>query len=142
MLRLSMAQGMHVTRRDVGRKDAMSETTKLALAVVVAAVILIGGYVAYSEFARARDVDQAQQSLDAFRQHAQETVADARRVAQVSQDQQTLYQRREWERRRLAANQRCVGGSVVEIQGSVYTQLGSIADPIHCSGDVADRPLR
>ncbi|MGC1548995.1 MAG: hypothetical protein WA777_10740 [Rhodanobacter sp.] len=46
------------------------------------------------------------------------------------------------EREMLAPNQRCVGGSVIQVDGSSYTQLGSIDYPIHCVGRVADRPLR
>lgn len=42
----------------------------------------------------------------------------------------------------LRPDERCVGGAVIEVRGNVYTQLGSIAEPVHCVGRVADRPLR
>lgn len=42
----------------------------------------------------------------------------------------------------LAANQQCVGGAVVQVDGSTYTQVGSISAPVHCAGRRADRPLR
>ncbi|MGH8159566.1 MAG: hypothetical protein ACREPQ_15695 [Rhodanobacter sp.] len=46
------------------------------------------------------------------------------------------------QRRTLASNQHCYGGVVIEQSGSTYTQLGTIGAPIHCSGSLADRPLR
>jgi hypothetical protein len=120
----------------------MDATTKLALAVVAAAVILVVGYVGYNEYARARDVDQAQQALDAFRSNAQQAVDESRRAAQVGEQQREAYQRWQQARRRLAVNQRCVAGAVVQVDGNTYTQLGTIAQPIHCQGDYADQPLR
>ena len=75
--------------------------------------------------------------LDAFRQNAQQTADRARSEAQASAQQQTIYQWREQERRRLALNQRCVGGAVVQIDRSAYTQLGTLAQPIN----LADQPL-
>ncbi|RUL78765.1 hypothetical protein [Dyella choica] len=120
----------------------MDGSTKLAFAVVAAAVILIGGYIAYNEFSRARDVGQAQQALDTFRQNAQQVVYQGRQDAQVSAQRQAAYQQWQQERRRLALNQRCVDGAVVQIEGSSYTQLGTLAQPIHCSGRLADQPLR
>lgn len=42
----------------------------------------------------------------------------------------------------LAPDQRCVGGAVIEVHGNVYTQLGSISQPVHCVGRRADRVLR
>jgi endonuclease/exonuclease/phosphatase (EEP) superfamily protein YafD len=45
-------------------------------------------------------------------------------------------------RRTLATDQRCVGGVVIQVDGSAYTQLGSIQNPVHCDAYGADRPLR
>lgn len=127
----------------------MDDSSKLGLAVVAAAAILVGGYVAYNEYARARDVDQAQQVLDQLRQSGQHVVDQYQQSVQQVQTarwQETIYdwERRQdaLERRHLAPNQRCVGGSVVQVQGNVYTQLGTIAQPIHCDGVYADQPLR
>lgn len=120
----------------------MDSTTKLAVAVVAAAVILVCGYVAYGEYSRSRDIDQAQQALDALRQNAQQAVEQGRRVVQVSEQQQAAEQAWQQHRRRLAVNQRCVGGVVIQVQGNTYTQLGTIAQPVHCSGGFADQPLR
>jgi hypothetical protein len=120
----------------------MEDSTKLAIAIIVSAVILVGGYIAYNEYARSRDIGQAQQALDAFRQNAQQLAYEERRSAQASAEQQAANQRWELSRRRLTSNQRCVAGAVVQIQGTSYTQLGTISQPIHCAGNFADQPLR
>ena len=120
----------------------MDSTTKLAVAVVAAAVILVCGYVAYNEHVRARDVDEAQQALDAFRQNAQQAVEQGQRAVRVSEQQREADLWRELDRARLGVDQRCIGGVVIQVQGNAYTQLGTISHPVHCSGDFADQPLR
>lgn len=45
-------------------------------------------------------------------------------------------------RRRLAADQRCVAGVVIVAHGSTYSDLGTVGNPVKCSGGYADRPLR
>lgn len=45
-------------------------------------------------------------------------------------------------RRRLGAGQRCVGGVVVVVDGSNYSQLGTVGNPVRCSGGYADRAIR
>ena len=120
----------------------MDSTTKLAVAVVAAAVILVCGYVVYNEHVHARDMDEAQQALDAIGQNARRAVEQGQRAVQVSEQQSAAEQAWQRERRRLAMNQRCVGGVVIQVQGNAYTQLGSIAQPVHCSGELADQPLR
>lgn len=45
-------------------------------------------------------------------------------------------------RYRLASDQRCYGGAVIQIRGNVYTQIGDAARPVHCVGDYADSPPR
>jgi hypothetical protein len=51
-------------------------------------------------------------------------------------------QRVQLARRQLASNQRCVGGVVVVVSGSSYSQLGTVGDPVRCNGRYADRPIR
>lgn len=48
----------------------------------------------------------------------------------------------DWSRYRLADDQRCVGGAVVEVHGTDYRQIGTISEPVHCDSGYADRPLR
>ncbi len=120
----------------------MDAVSKLALAVVASAVILVGGYVGYHEYARARDMQQAQDALDQLRQNGAQAVAQARQSALAQQEQQLAYQRWLQARRQLALDQRCVDGAVVQIQGNSYTQVGTIEHPVHCNGRYADQPLR
>ena len=61
-----------------------------------------------------------------------------RTVAQLRWVQLAAYRHQ----RMLASNQRCVGGVVVQVDGATYTQLGSISNPVHCSGQYADRAIR
>lgn len=82
-----------------------------------------------------RAQDQAQRQLAQVSEQAV-------RAAQEQVQQQAAYQRWLLERRRLQPGQQCVGGVVVQVYGNAYTQLGTIAQPVHCSGDFADQPLR
>lgn len=76
------------------------------------------------------------QQAEAQRQLAERQRAWDQRRQQVRDDQNGLAARR------LSANQRCVGGVAVQVDGTTYTQMGSIANPVHCSGSYTDRPLR
>jgi hypothetical protein len=67
--------------------------------------------------------------------------------AQSQQDaQQAAYRQRfqqlQVSNRTLGSNQRCIGGVVVQVVGDTYTQLGSIQNPVRCSGRFADREVR
>jgi hypothetical protein len=44
--------------------------------------------------------------------------------------------------RRLSPDMRCVGGVVIKVEGSTYSQVGTRAYPVRCSGRWADRPIR
>lgn len=100
--------------------------------LVVAGVATM--YVAQQQ-AVAQAQDQAQQRIAAISEQA-------RQDFEAGQRQQAAFQRSQLERRRLASNERCVGGAVVRVQGNAYTQLGTIGQPVHCSGDLADQSLR
>lgn len=95
----------------------------------------------------------AQQAAEQQAQAAQQWLSDqergfARATAQAEQaqaaQQQAQAQRSaaDLAARTLSADQRCYLGSVVEVHGSTFTQLGSISNPIHCAGNLADKPLR
>lgn len=45
-------------------------------------------------------------------------------------------------RYKLAGNQRCYGGVVVQVEGSTYTQVQSNDGITHCWNGYADRPIR
>lgn len=42
----------------------------------------------------------------------------------------------------LDPGMRCVGGVVIRVQGSVYTQVMSRGSVVRCSGRFADKPVR
>lgn len=71
-------------------------------------------------------------------------VSPASRPSELSVDRAKLAVYRDLQSSRydLLPDQRCVGGAVIEVHGSVYTQLGSLARPVHCVGRRADYPLR
>ncbi|MHB1271512.1 MAG: hypothetical protein ACYCZD_01875 [Rhodanobacter sp.] len=131
----------------------MDGSSRIALAILAAALLLVLGFVGYREFSRQRDMEQGaavmQQILDSGRDMDRRSasaaaVMNARTVAEsraVEQHRQDLVVQA-WARRRLASDQRCVGDVVVQVDGSMYTQLGSITNPVHCSGLYADRPIR
>lgn len=120
----------------------MDGSSKIALAIIAGAALVVVAFVGYQEMDRQRTINQVNEGIHAFLDQANQ--------AEAQSNAQAAYQRqREWDqyrdnlaRRTLSSNQRCYGGAVVEVHGSTYTQLGTISNPIHCSGTLADRPLR
>jgi hypothetical protein len=127
----------------------MDDSTKIAIGVVAAAFVLVFGFVGYHEYERQRDQDEARQLLARMAVQGQQVVQQyqdgllrARADVQRQLAAQTDASLRDRLRYALAGDQRCVNGTVVQVDGSTYTQLGSIQYPIHCDGSYADRPLR
>lgn len=74
------------------------------------------------------------------RYQAEQAIQQEQQAAQQEMRQeQAVYERSRYV---LADDQRCVGGAVIQVDGNSYTQVGSITRPVHCTGRVADRPLR
>lgn len=127
----------------------MDGSTRLGICIVAGALIVTVGTIGYHEFERQRDIAEAQailqQGADAMHQaiaqgDAQYAQERARLAAQAAyQRQQQAY---EASRYVLSDDQQCVGGAVIQVVGNSYTQIGSIAQPVHCVGRRADRPLR
>lgn len=120
----------------------MDGAGKIAAAVLASAVLVVVSAIAYREFARQRDIRDAQamlRGMGAASTHVAQEV-HAQRVVHDKQMQRAYADG--LRRQALSENQRCVGGVVVEVNGSTYTQLGTIEQPVHCSGAYADRPLR
>lgn len=69
----------------------------------------------------------------------------AQAARQLSIDESAQRQRpsmKNDDRRVLQDNMRCVGGVVVLVQGHDYRQVGTLQNPVHCSGRMADQPVR
>lgn len=83
-------------------------------------------------------VAQAQAQADK-REHDLE-----QQVVQAEVERRQRQEDDQWLRERslLQPNQRCVGGVVVQVQGSTYVQIGYPGHPAHCDGQYADQPLR
>ena len=120
----------------------MDGSSKIALAIVASAAIVVATWIGYREFSRRRDLAQGaalMQQLSAGVVAAGQQQA-SQEAAQRWRDHQANVIA--WDRRLLMGNQRCVGGVVVIVNGSSYSQLGSISNPVHCSGRYADRAIR
>ena len=83
--------------------------------------------------------------------HAEQSIQDT--IQATAQRQQLLAEQQrhrdvsaqvlDVQRRELAQDQRCVGGTVITVRGNVYTQdLGADGRPIRCVGAFATVPLR
>lgn len=77
----------------------------------------------------------AQRAADAQAQQVADDAAASLRAQQAAR-------LADLNRRTLGPHQRCYAGAVVQVSGSTFTQLGSISYPIHCVGNLADKPLR
>lgn len=75
-------------------------------------------------------------------EESRQAVVELQQQTAMAEQQQREHQRVQLARRQLTGNQRCVGGVVVVVNGSSYTQLGTVGDPVRCSGQLADRPIR
>ena len=82
----------------------------------------------------------AQQAIEQFSEHQQQALVE--QEARRKQDQ-LIADAALRERKTLASNQRCVAGTVITVNGTVYTQdIGVDGRPMHCSGNLATQPLR
>lgn len=113
----------------------MDGAGKIAAGIVMAAVIAVAGFVGYSEFQRRRDIAEATEALHQLSQQGQamaqqfqqQAVADTRRQAEMRERARLA--------RMLAPSERCVAGTVVQVNGSTYTQAtGPDGRPVACSG--------
>ena len=85
-------------------------------------------------------------ALDDAMHQVSQVVTDSQQQMEADHRRQFVVSRqasaRDYNSRVLASNQRCVGGSVVMVQGHDYQQIGTIQNPVHCVGRIADRPIR
>jgi hypothetical protein len=120
----------------------MEPSSRIALGIVAAAALLLVGYIGYSEFQRQRDIAQAQALMSSLGEQGTRVLAQFHAQDAAQQQRQREAVAMSWDRRLLMGNQRCVGGVVVVVNGTSYTQLGTVGDPVRCSGRYADRPIR
>jgi hypothetical protein len=123
---------------------------RIFLSVLAALVVFGLLIVGWRALERERDIEDAQAAMQqiadqlsvATRQVQQETAAQ-RRAVELSQQAESLRSMRERDRALLADDQRCIGGTVIAVKGSTYTQaLGAGRMPIPCAGRLANQPLR
>lgn len=88
----------------------------------------------------------AQKQVEAAVAHGRQVVAQqqAQRQVQrrVNQQRRRESQARDLASRTLSSSQMCVGGTVVDVSGSTYTQRIQSGRPVACRGRLADQPLR
>lgn len=110
---------------------------------VLAALILFGALVVgWRALERQRDIEDANAVLQSISTLATDAVRDGQQAEAQPQQQQRQQVVTDWRRRELASGQRCVAGVVVVVDGTTYTQLGTVGDPVRCAGRYADRPIR
>jgi hypothetical protein len=118
-------------------------SSKIALGIVAGAVVLLLGFIGYHEYERQRDIREAQEMMSSLGEYASQAMADASRQEQRRQAVQTYQQSVERQRYVLSSSQRCIGGTVVTVNGTVYTQdISADGRPVRCSGNLATQPLR
>lgn len=109
----------------------MDDSSKIALGIVGAAVAVFFCWVAYHEFERQRDIDDAQVAiaqLEAARPHY--TQADVWVQPSAIPKTRPVYRFAS-----LASDERCIAGTVVRVTGSSYVQvLAPDGQPEACEG--------
>jgi len=120
----------------------MDALTRIAGSIVASALGLYVGFVGYREFARQRDINQVQVAIQQLSDSAKQALAQSQAQDAYSRELQRRKVAADRRRRELEGGQQCVGGVVVVVNGSSYTQLGSVGDPVRCNGSYADRPIR
>jgi hypothetical protein len=113
----------------------MDGAGKIALGVVAAAVLLLVGFIGYREFERQRDMAQAQELLQNLGDYAQQAIQNGQRQSAVDARQRAEARQRDLDARRLSPDERCLAGTVVQINGASYTQVvGAGGRPVACQG--------
>lgn len=120
----------------------MDGAGKVAAAIVFSSALVVVTLVAYREFDHRRDVAEARAALQELATSSAAVVSQAQAAQLAAGRQRARGSTEDLRRRALGPGQRCVGGAVVQVSGATYTQVGTIAEPVRCSGGYADRPLR
>jgi hypothetical protein len=114
----------------------MDSSNSVVLGLVLAALVLVVGYVGYREFDRQRNIREATEFV------GQLAAMPGQMAAQARHDEARRHAI-DLRRRLLAPNQRCVGGVViVQHRDGGFSDLGYVGHLVTCAGRYADRPLR
>ncbi|TBR39404.1 MULTISPECIES: hypothetical protein [Dyella] len=113
----------------------MEDSTKIALGILGAAGILLIGHIAYREYQRQRDIEEAQAVIQGWTEQLQQAAAESSRTAQRDARQRAEADERRRQALLLRSDEQCLAGSVVTVRGNVYTQLiGQDGRPEACVG--------
>lgn len=124
-----------------GLPNVASEGTKIASAIIAAAVIVVAGVVGYLEYTKL----QIAQAAEAASRELHESAAALQADLVKRQQEAAAAERKAQQSRWLRRPERCIGGKVMvpEPSGKVgwITQLER-GRPVACSGVDTDRPYR
>jgi len=120
----------------------MDDAGKIGAGIVAAAVVLAVAFIGYREFDRQRNIAEVNAMFRGFSELPAQMEAQAVETSRRQRAAQAQRQAYDLQRRALSTGQRCVAGVVIQVSGASYTQLGTVGDPVRCSGNLADRPLR
>ena len=115
----------------------------MGMRIAAAVVGSILGIWSWNMYAEHRARVQAQAEIDSMQREV--AVASAKYAVRSAAQQREQQRQADAQRARfvLEYGQRCVGGTVVNVSGSSYTQvLGSAGRPVACSAGMASEPLR
>lgn len=113
----------------------MDGAGKIAAGIVLAAVVLVVGFVGYLEHERNRDQEEAAQVIQQFNQQSAAIVQQYQHADAVASARQADASERARRARMLSPSERCIAGTVVSVNGSTYTQSTGVDGlPVACSG--------
>lgn len=113
----------------------MDGAGKIAAGIVLAAVVAVAGYVGYNEFSRRLDIREAREFVQQLGEQGRQTAQQFQLQVQRNSRNTAEMQERARLARRLSLSERCIGGTVIQVNGSTYTQaIEPDGRPVACSG--------
>lgn len=113
----------------------MDDASKIGLGVVGAALAVFFCWVAYREYERQRDIDEAQAIMARIAEIPAEIQQQSAASIDADRRRQAALRMQDMMARALGADEQCIGGTVVRVSGSTYAQaLGSDGRPVACEG--------
>ena len=112
----------------------MDGASKIGLSIVAAAALLLFGFIAYREYEKQQAAEAIEAAVDQF-QREMKQLTPARSTP--SFDPRAAHEAAERWRQvlQLQPDEQCIGGTVVRVSGSSYTQVsGGSGRPVACAG--------